>query len=53
VIRKRNPFKIEASLPPRGPARYVVLASLVLGGLVALLVPVVFAIMLLGMLRGG
>jgi hypothetical protein len=49
---KRNPFSIDAPLPPSGPRRYVAIAALVIGGAVALLVPVVFAVMLWGMLHG-
>ncbi len=47
----RLPF--DAPLPPSGPRRWAVLAMLAVGGLVALLVPIVFAIMLFSMLRGG
>jgi hypothetical protein len=49
---KRNPFAIDAPLPPGGVARWATIAGLVVGGIVALLVPVFFAIMLIGMLRG-
>ena len=49
---KRNPFALDAKLPPPGPARAGVIAMMIVGGLVALLVPVVFAIMLVAMLRG-
>jgi hypothetical protein len=48
---KKNPFTIDAEFPP-GPARYGVIAMMVVGALVALLVPVVFAVMLAAMLRG-
>jgi len=43
---------IDAPLPPRGLRRYAVLAALLVGGLVALLVPVFFAVLLLSFLRG-
>jgi hypothetical protein len=46
--RRRRWFAIDAPLPPRGPARWATIAGLVVGGLVALLVPVVFLVMLLG-----
>jgi hypothetical protein len=49
---KRNPFAIDAPLPPSGAARWATIAGLVVGGIVALLVPVFFAVMLLGLLRG-
>ncbi len=49
---KRNPFAIDASLPAGGAARWGTIAGLVVGGIVALLVPVFFAVMLIGMLRG-
>ncbi|WP_242343325.1 hypothetical protein [Anaeromyxobacter terrae] len=41
----------EGSLPRNAPARAAVIAALVVGGIVALLVPVFFAVMLFGMLR--
>lgn len=47
----RLPFDV--GLPPAGPRRYAVLFALVVGGAVAMLVPVVFAVMLWGMLTGG
>lgn len=49
---KKNPFALDLKLPPPGPARIGVIAMMIVGGFVALLVPVVFAIMLLAMLRG-
>ncbi|HEY6004756.1 MAG TPA: hypothetical protein VIV57_17910 [Anaeromyxobacter sp.] len=49
-LRLRLPF--ESQLPPSGPRRLAVLAMLALGGLVALLVPVFFAVVLLSFLRG-
>jgi hypothetical protein len=47
----RLPFADE--LPPSGLRRWAVIAMLVTGGLVALLVPIVFAIVLFSMLKGG
>ena len=49
------PFRLpfDAPLPPLGPRRWAVLAMLAMGGLVALLVPIVFAIVLYSMLKGG
>jgi hypothetical protein len=47
----RLPF--DAPLPPAGPRRWAVLAMLAVGGLVALLVPIVFAVVLFSILRGG
>ena len=49
------PFRLpfDVPLPPPGPRRWAVLAMLATGGLVALLVPVVFAIVLFSLLRGG
>lgn len=49
---KKNPFAIDAPLPPRGPARYVTIAGLVVGGMVAVLVPVFLVVTIIGMLRG-
>jgi hypothetical protein len=46
--RKKNPFSIDAPLPPKGPARYATIAGLVVGAAVALLVPIVFLVMLFG-----
>jgi hypothetical protein len=51
AVKLRLPF--DSPLPERLGPRLAVLAMLAVGGLVALLVPVVFALMLLGMLRGG
>lgn len=50
-VKFRLPF--DAQLPASGPRRWAVLAMLGLGGLVALLVPVFFAVVLLSLLRGG
>jgi hypothetical protein len=48
-LRRLSPF---AQLPAKGPARFAVLAALVVGGVVAILVPVFFALILFEMLRG-
>lgn len=50
-VKLKFPFADE--LPPSGPRRWAVVAMLVAGGAVALLVPVFFAIVLFGLLRGG
>jgi hypothetical protein len=47
----RLPF--DSPLPPSGVRRYAVLAALLVGGLVALLVPVFFAIVLYELLQAG
>ena len=49
-MKLRLPF--DAPLPERTGPKIAVLLMLAVGGLVALLVPVVFAIVLYGMLRG-
>ena len=49
-MKLRLPF--DAPLPERTGPRIAVLVMLGVGGLVALLVPIVFGIMLFGMLRG-
>lgn len=49
---KKNPFAIDAPLPPAGAARWATIAGLVIGGLVALSVPIFFALMLFETLRG-
>ncbi len=41
-------LRIDAPLPPRGPARYATLAGIGVGGLVALLVVVFFVVVALG-----
>ncbi len=51
AVKLRLPF--DAPLPDRKGPRAAVLLMLTVGGLVALLVPIVFAVMLLGMIRGG
>jgi hypothetical protein len=52
MAARRNPFKMEVFLPERGPARWGVIAALVVGGLVALLVPVVLALVIWGAWQG-
>jgi hypothetical protein len=47
-VPRRSP---EGELPANGAARAGTIAALVIGGIVALLVPVFFAIMLFGMLQ--
>jgi hypothetical protein len=49
-VKLRLPF--DSPLPERPGPRAAVLVMLAVGGLVALLVPVVFALMLLGILGG-
>jgi hypothetical protein len=49
--RVKLPF--DAPLPPPGPRRWAMIAMLAMGGLVALLVPAVFAVVLISLLRGG
>jgi hypothetical protein len=51
AVKLRLPF--EAELPRGRVRRAAVIAMLVLGGLVALLVPVVFAVVLFSILEGG
>lgn len=41
-------LRIDAPLPPRGPARWATLAGLAVGGLVAVLVVVCFAVVAFG-----
>ncbi len=50
----KRPFQlpIDAQLPRSGGRRLVVLAALAVGGLVAIFVPVFFAVTFLGILRG-
>lgn len=50
---KRLRDALEAQLPPPGPARWATLAMLATGGLVAIAVPIVFAVMLVAMLRAS
>jgi hypothetical protein len=44
-------MRIDAPLPPRGPARWATLAGLALGGAVAVLVVVFFVVVALGAWR--
>lgn len=46
MSRKRSLLSIDAGLPPPGLARWAVLAYMLVGGIVALLVPVFLAVML-------
>jgi len=41
-----------SQLPPPGPRRWAVVFALAVGGLVAILVSVAFAVILVGLLRG-
>jgi hypothetical protein len=50
--KQRHRFAIDAPLPPSGPARYAVLAMLVLGGIAAILVPVFLAVVVYGLFAG-
>jgi hypothetical protein len=50
-VKLRLPF--DSPLPPSGARRYLVLAALIVGGVVALLVPIFFAIVLVSIVRGG
>lgn len=52
AVKLRLPLPFAAQLPASGPRRVAVLAMLALGGVVALLVPVFFAVVLVSMLRG-
>jgi hypothetical protein len=45
-------LRIDAPLPPRGPARWATLLGLGLGGLVAVLVVVFFAVVAWGAWQG-
>jgi len=49
-VKLRLPF--DAPLPERTGPRVAVLVMLAVGGFVALLVPIVFGLMLVGLLRG-
>lgn len=51
-MRKRLSFRIDAPLPPRGPARWATIGGMVVGGLVAALVPVVLGLMVWELLAG-
>ncbi len=48
-LRRLSPL---GQLPASGPARAAVIVALVVGGLVAILVPVFFAVMLYGIVKG-
>lgn len=50
-VRHPARLPIDAPLPAGGARRLVVVAALAIGGLVAILVPVFFAVALFGMLR--
>jgi hypothetical protein len=53
ALVKLHPWlPFDAQLPASGPRRLAVLAMLALGGVVAILVPVFFAVVLLSFLRG-
>lgn len=50
---RRGPrFHLDVELPPPGPRRVAVIACLVLGALVALLLPVALAVLVVENLRG-
>jgi hypothetical protein len=49
---RRNPFRLDVILPERGPSRWGVVAAMVVGGAVALLIPIMLVLMILGMLQG-
>lgn len=51
--RGRHRLAIDAPLPPSGPARYAVLAMLVLGGIAAILVPIFLAVVVHGLFAGA
>ena len=48
-LRRLSPF---GQLPASGPARAAVIAALIVGGIVALLVPIFFGVILYEMLKG-
>jgi len=48
-LRRLSPLD---QLPPSGPARVAVIVALVVGGIVALLVPVFFAVIVYGIVKG-
>jgi hypothetical protein len=52
AVADRPRLSFLGELPPSGPARAAVIAALVVGGVVALLVPIFFVVILLGILRG-
>jgi hypothetical protein len=43
-VRIPDAFRIDAALPPAGPARWATIAGMAFGGLVAVLVVVFFAV---------
>jgi hypothetical protein len=45
-MRRLHPLRIDAPLPPSGPARWATVAALAFGGLVAWLVVVFFLVVL-------
>jgi hypothetical protein len=51
-VRRLHPFRIDAPLPPGGPARWVTVAGLAIGGLVAALVVVFAAVLAWSAYRG-
>jgi hypothetical protein len=44
-VRIPKALRIDAELPPRGPARWATIAGMAFGGLVALLVVALFAVL--------
>lgn len=51
---RRGPrIHLDVALPPRGPRRVAVIASLVLGAVVALLLCLVFAVLVVETIRRG
>jgi hypothetical protein len=48
-LRRLSPF---GQLPASGPARAAVIAALVVGGIVAILVPIFFGVILYGIVKG-
>jgi hypothetical protein len=47
-MRQLHPLRIDAPLPPSGPARWFTVAGLAFGGLVAWLVVVFFVVVVWG-----
>jgi len=45
AVRIPSAFRIDAELPPAGPARWATIAGMAFGGLVAVLVVVFFAVL--------
>jgi len=53
MAARRGPrVHLDVALPPPGPRRVAVIASLVLGAMVALLLPVVLAVLVVETMRG-